>query len=161
AGLVFLPVMADASWKPQGRENPSLRILGLLAVTIGLPFFLFSSTSLLGLVSYPFVIEPVLTMENQVLLWSIGFGLFVATCAGAAVYSLYLNGAPVAAKSLAAPAADDPPTAGRMAMWLFLAALGSVILLATTNHITRDIASIPFLWVLPLSLYLLSFVLCF
>ena len=188
AGLVFLPVMADASWKPQGGENPSLRILGLLAATIGLPFFLLSSTgplvqawfarlfverrvyrlfalsnlaSLLGLVSYPFVIEPVLTMENQVLLWSIGFGLFVATCAGAAVYSLYLNGAPVAAKSLAAAAADEPPTAGRMAMWLFLAALGSVMLLATTNHITRDIASIPFLWVLPLTLYLLTFVLCF
>ena len=195
--LVFLPVMADSAWKPLGDENPSLRIIGLLLVTIGLPFFLLSSTgpliqswfaqsfvkrrvyrlfalsnlaSLLGLVSYPFAIEPWITMEHQVWIWSTGYAVFVIACAGAAIYGLY--GAAGAVATNARPIPDEaaldialpdeaPPSLGRMATWVLLSALGSLLLLATTNHITRDIASIPFLWILPLSLYLLTFVLCF
>jgi hypothetical protein len=191
--LVFLPVMADASWKPTGDENPSLRIIGLLFATIGLPFFLLSSTgplvqawfarhfaerrvyrlyalsnlaSLVGLVAYPFAIEPWISMEHQVLIWSVGYGLFVVCCAGAALYSLHGKTDEIAAPSAvpqtsAVMIVEDAPSIGRMATWVLLAALGSVLLLATTNHITRDIASIPFLWILPLSLYLLTFVLCF
>lgn len=193
ASLVFLPVMADAAWKPLGDENPSLRIIGLLLVTIGLPFFLLSSTgpmvqswfahsfvrrrvyrlfalsnlaSLLGLVSYPFAIEPWITMEYQVWIWSAGYAVFAIACASAALYGLY--GGTAAVEPAAGPQPDEgissveaPPSLGRMATWVLLSALGSLLLLATTNHITRDIASIPFLWVLPLSLYLLTFVLCF
>jgi hypothetical protein len=187
--LAFLPIMADPSWKPMGGEEPTLRILGLLAATIGLPFFLLSSTgpliqswyaklfaerrvyrlfalsnlaSLAGLVCYPFVIEPVLTMDQQVWIWSGLFGLFVLFCGASAYSSLRLSiEAPGTTGLPLPPPTEDPPTAGRMGMWLLLSALGSVMLLATTNHITRDIASIPFLWILPLSLYLLTFVLCF
>lgn len=194
ASLVFLPVMADPAWKPLGDENPSWRIIGLLAVTIGLPFFLLSSTgpmvqswfarsfaerkvyrlfalsnlaSLLGLVSYPFAIEPWITMQHQVWIWSAGYAVFAIACASAAFYGLYgANGAaePVTAQpppdeAIVSP--EGPPSLRRMATWGLLAALGSLLLLATTNHITRDIASIPFLWILPLSLYLLTFVLCF
>lgn len=193
ASLIFLPVMADAAWKPLGDENPSLRIIGLLLVTIGLPFFLLSSTgpmvqswfaqsfirrrvyrlfalsnlaSLLGLVSYPFAIEPWITMEYQVWIWSVGYAVFAIACASAALYGLY--GGTAAAEPVAGPqpeeqisSAEAPPSLGRMATWVLLSALGSLLLLATTNHITRDIASIPFLWVLPLSLYLLTFILCF
>ena len=187
--LLFLPVMADASWKPVGDENPSLRIIGLLVATIGLPFFLLSSTgpliqawfahgfterrvyrlyalsnlaSLIGLVCYPFAIEPWVTMEHQVLIWSIGYGVFVASCVGAAVYSFSTLSRVDAADVLTEPkAGEEAPEPGRMATWGLLAALGSLLLLGTTNQITRDIASIPFLWILPLSLYLLTFVLCF
>jgi len=194
ASLVFLPVMADSAWKPTGEENPSLQIIGLLLATIGLPFFLLSSTgpmvqawfarsfaerrvyrlfalsnlaSLLGLVAYPFAIEPWITMEVQVWIWSAGYVLFVLSCAGAAFYSLYgavvENPAlPQAVRPVETDEANEAaPSLGRMARWGLLAALGSLLLLATTNHITRDIASIPLLWILPLSLYLLTFVLCF
>ncbi len=190
--LVFLPVMANPAWKPLGDENPSWQIIGLLLVTIGLPFFLLSSTgpmvqswfaqsfakgrvyrlfalsnlaSLLGLVSYPFAIEPWITMQHQVWIWSAGYAVFAVACASAALYGLYGAGAtaepvtPQRDEVILSP--EAPPTIGRMATWVLLAALGSLLLLATTNHITRDIASIPFLWILPLSLYLLTFVLCF
>ena len=190
--LVFLPVVASPAWKPLGDENPSFQILGLLVATIGLPFFLLSSTgpmvqswfarrfaerrvyrlfalsnlaSLFGLVSYPFAIEPWITMDLQVWIWSGGYLVFAAACIGSALYGLY--GVPVepvgAAERMVASAATDEQAPGiaRMTTWLLLSALGSLLLLATTNHITRDIASIPFLWVLPLSLYLLTFVLCF
>lgn len=187
ASLAFLPVMADVGWKPQGTENPSLRIIGLLLATIGLPFFLLSSTgplvqawfartfvekrvyrlfalsnlaSLLGLVAYPFAIEPWITMEQQVLVWSTGYAIYAISCAGAAYFSLAAD-IPAAAAKNDEPMVDAPPSIGRMALWVSLAALGSLLLLATTNHITRDIASIPFLWIVPLSLYLLTFVLCF
>jgi SAM-dependent methyltransferase len=196
--LVFLPVMADSAWKPLGDENPSLRIIGLLLVTIGLPFFLLSSTgplvqswfarsfaerrvyrlfalsnlaSLLGLVSYPFAIEPWITMQHQVWIWSAGYAVYVISCTGAALFGLYgRTGTTETGAARAQPdrpdpafalAPEAPPSLGRMATWVMLSALGSLLLLATTNHITRDIASIPFLWVLPLSLYLLTFVLCF
>ena len=192
--LIFLPVVADSTWKPTGAENPSVQIIFLLLATIGLPFFLLSATgpmvqswfarsfaerrvyrlfalsnlaSLLGLVSYPFAIEPWITMQHQVWIWSAGYALFVVACAGAALYGLY--GAPEAPATAALPAQADEagaqndlaPSVARMASWVLLSALGSLLLLATTNHITRDIASIPFLWILPLSLYLLTFVLCF
>ncbi len=187
ASLAFLPVMADVAWKPLGTENPSVRIIGLLLATIGLPFFLLSSTgplvqawfarafvekrvyrlfalsnlaSLLGLIAYPFAIEPWITMEQQVLVWSTGYAIYAISCAGAAYFSL-AGGAPETVAKIDEPSADAPPSIGRMVLWVLLAALGSLLLLATTNHITRDIASIPFLWIVPLSLYLLTFVLCF
>jgi hypothetical protein len=114
---------------------------------------------MLALLAYPFAVERVLTIRQQAITWSAGFALFALACAGTALAGLcepHADAAPAAA-----PPNEPPPTLGRMMTWLVLAALGSVLLLATTNHLTRDVASIPFLWVVPLSLYLLSFVLCF
>ena len=184
ASLVSLPIVAGAAWKPVGDEEPTWRILGLLAATIGLPYFLLSTTgplvqawfarafplatvyrlfalsnlaSLIALVSYPFAIEPWISTLGQAYAWSAGYATFVLLCGVTALYSLR-NHAPVAA---AAP--DDAPRPGwrDYATWLALPAMGSWMLLAVTNHITQNIASIPFLWLLPLTLYLLSFIVCF
>ena len=190
ASLAVLPIVADASWKPAGDEDPGVRILGLLLATIGLPYFLLATTgplvqawfartfpsgtvyrlfalsnlaSMLALISYPFAFEPWITTATQAYGWTTGYALFVLLCGASALYSLRNAGAPAAA-SIAAPAvqSDAPaPGAGDLALWLALSAMGSWLLLAITNHITQNIASIPFLWLAPLTLYLLTFILCF
>ena len=187
--LASLPIIASAAWKPAGDEEPAWRILGLLTATIGLPYFLLSTTgplvqawftrsfpagtvyrlfalsnlaSLLALVSYPFVLEPWVSTLRQSVGWSIAYGVFVLLCAGAAVYSLrtHSTGSPAAA-TIAALNEGPRPMPREFALWLLLSAMGSFMLLAVTNHITHDVASVPFLWILPLTIYLLTFILCF
>ncbi|MDM0074912.1 fused MFS/spermidine synthase [Variovorax sp. J2P1-59] len=191
ASLAFLPIVTSARWKPTGSEDPTLWILGLLLGTIGLPYFLLSTTgplvqswvartpwgaqvyryfslsnfaSLASLLSYPVLIEPRSTLVQQAWGWSLAYGVFVLLCAATTLY---------VARHWAAPArgAGELPSGtvtkaarpglGDHLMWLALPALGSWLLLAITNHITQNVAAIPFLWVLPLSVYLLSFVLTF
>ncbi|MCC7484608.1 MAG: fused MFS/spermidine synthase [Burkholderiales bacterium] len=187
--LASLPIIAGSGWKPAGDEDPTWRILGLLTVTIGLPYFLLSTTgplvqawfartfptgtvyrlfalsnfgSLLALIAYPFAVEPWISAGEQSWGWSAGYVLFVALCAGSAVLSVRGRpAAPHTAGAGTAPAPEPGPTRGDYAMWLILSAMGSFMLLAVTNHITHDVASVPFLWILPLTLYLLSFILCF
>jgi hypothetical protein len=187
--LVSLPIVPDVVWKPAGDEDPVTRILGLLAATIGLPYFLLSTTgplvqawfarsfptgtvyrlfalsnfaSLAALVAYPPLIEPWTPTRTQSLAWSAGYVVFVALCAFAGLFSLrsvaHAHGAP---DCEAAQAPAPPPKARQYAIWLLLSAMGSYMLLAVTNHITQNIASVPFLWILPLILYLLTFILCF
>ncbi len=123
--------------------------------------------SLLALVSYPFVVEPALALPQQVWVWSGVYVLFVLACGWCAV-RLAL-GRPAAAEALpghkAAPSEPLPATTrpnwADVLMWLGLAAGPSAMLLAATNLMCQEIAVVPFLWVLPLSLYLLSFVICF
>ena len=184
--LLVLPITPDVAWKPQGEENPSWRILGLLTLTIGLPYFILSTTSpllqawfarrfhivpyrlfalsnlasLLALLAYPVAVEPWVTTYIQSIAWSVCYALFVALCAYAAISS-------ARAESLAAVApvaetvAEPPPRPLRQLTWLMLAAMASFLLLAFTNHICQNVASLPFLWILPLSLYLATFILCF
>ncbi len=182
--LAGLPIVAAAAWKPTGAEDPGLRILGLLVVTVGLPYFLLSTTSplvqawyarrfdspyrlfalsnlasLAALLCYPVLVEPFIPTRLQAVSWSWGYALFAALCAATAVYSLR-----AAAGARQAPVRLDPgppPGPGTRAQWVLLPALASFLLLAVTNHLTQNVASIPFLWVLPLSLYLLTFILCF
>jgi SAM-dependent methyltransferase len=188
--LLVLPITPDASWKPLGDENPSGRILGLLAFTIGLPYFLLSTTSpllqayfarriqhaapyrlfalsnlasLLALLAYPVAIEPWVSTLTQSVAWSLGYALFALVCAAAAIASARrevaaAGGAP--RQGEAAPA-QAPPSGAQQLTWLALAGLASFLLLAVTNHICQNIASLPFLWILPLSLYLGTFILCF
>ena len=186
--LLALPIIPDASWIPTGDEDPTYRILGLLGLTIGLPYFLLSTTgplvqawfvrshasdsvyrlfalsnfaSLLALISYPFAVEPWITTRHQSLGWSTGYVLFVIVCISAGIYSLRAHtAAPV---NPAAQIRDDgaPPAPSHYLLWLLLSAMGSFMLLAVTNHITHDVASVPFLWLLPLTLYLVTFILCF
>ena len=187
--LVSLPIIPDAVWKPAGDEDPVLRILGLLAATIGLPYFLLSTTgplvqawfarsfpigtvyrlfalsnfaSLLALIAYPPLIEPWTPTRTQSLVWSFGYVLFVALCAGAGFFSL--RAAPATAGTADGTGGDAtsaPPSARDYIVWLLLAAMGSYMLLAVTNHITQNVASVPFLWILPLILYLITFIFCF
>ncbi|MBL8510443.1 MAG: hypothetical protein JNM52_02250, partial [Betaproteobacteria bacterium] len=186
ATLVLLPIIPDATWKPQGDESPSLRILLLLAATIGLPYFLLSTTSpliqawfarrypgvspyrlfalsntasMLALLGYPFLLEPWISTRSQAVSWSVGFGLFALLIAAAAWVGLKYQ--PVAANFTANGDAPPAPSTADKLIWVALSALGSMLLLAISNHLTQNISSMPLLWVVPLALYLLTFILCF
>ncbi|MBL8471137.1 MAG: fused MFS/spermidine synthase [Rhodocyclaceae bacterium] len=190
ASLVFLPIVPAAAWKPQGAEDPMLRILGLLAGTIGLPYLLLSTTgplvqswvartlahthvyrlfslsnlaSMLALLAYPFLIEPRAALALQANGWSAVYAAFTAFCAFSGFYFMRHAHAlgPAAHLKQHSPETDWDPAPGDYLMWLALSAMGSWLLLAMTNHITQNIAAIPLLWLLPLTLYLLTFVLCF
>jgi SAM-dependent methyltransferase len=179
-----LPIYPNTSWKPMGGEEPTLRILGLLAVTVGLPYFLLSTTgpllqawyarrfqgsmpyrlyalsnagSMFALLSYPVLFEPVFTTHQQAWMWSAAYGVFVVLCGVTALRS----GNAAAAEVVAEPEAVERPSARQYLMWLLLPAVASLLLLAITNHLSQNVAAIPFLWVLPLSIYLLTFILCF
>lgn len=191
ASLATLPIIPDADWKP-GVEGgaPTLLILGLLGATIGVPYFLLSTTSplvqawfwqcfrhavpyrlfalsnfasLLALLSYPVLVEPFLPLAVQSWSWSIAYLVFAILCAATALVST--RGPQAAAAPAASPAAaartEPPPSISDRLVWIALSAMGSCLLLAITNHLTQNIASIPFLWVVPLSLYLITFILCF
>ena len=183
--LLLLPVIPNPAWRPTGADNPSFRILGLLAVTIGLPYFLLSTTSpllqawyarshkgatpyrlfalsnfasLLALLSYPPLVEPNLTTRVQGLAWSAAYAAFVVLCAATAWRARGFQALEPA------PQAQDSgarPPLRRMLFWMSLAACASILLLAVTTFLTQDIAAIPFLWILPLSVYLISFIVCF
>lgn len=187
--LASLPIVPDASWKPDADDDPSFRILGLLMVTIGLPYFLLSTTgplvqawfartfpagtvyrlfalsnfaSLLALLSYPFAVEPWITTRHQSYVWTAGYVFFVLLCVASAIYSLRSQNQFAPAKASVDAVNDGPaPRFRDYTLWLLFSAMGSFMLLAVTNHITHDVASVPFLWILPLTLYLVTFILCF
>jgi SAM-dependent methyltransferase len=191
ASCALLPIVPGAQWKPLGTENPSLLILGLLAATIGLPYFLLSTTSplvqvwfaksypgrspyrlfalsnlasMLALLGYPFALEPWVATRVQSYGWSAAYVAFALLTAVSGWFSLRPARvtAPVASASDNDPPSREPaPTFGRQLLWATLAATGSFLLLAVSNHITQNIASIPLLWIAPLSIYLLTFILCF
>jgi hypothetical protein len=180
--VIALPILPKNSFKPAGPEDPAWHIFIVLAATVGLPYLALSSTSpllqawysrsrknaapyrfyalsnlgsMLALLSYPVLVEPKLTSLHQAWGWSVAFGAVAAVCL---VLALRLPGG-VAGRSCFSPA--EKPTWKTQTLWVALAACGSALLLAITNHISQNIASVPFLWVIPLSLYLLSFILCF
>ena len=184
AGIVTLPVMPQNSWKPLGSEDPAVRILLLLLVTIGLPYFLLTATSpllqawyvrtrqsgapyrfyalsnagsLVALLSYPVLIEPFFSRSHQGWGWSAAFVLFALLCGALA---LILGSRPRVDAQSPSVASPHPPWTTQL-LWVALAACASILLLAVTNHISQNIAAVPFLWILPLSLYLLSLILCF
>jgi hypothetical protein len=185
--LAALPIIPGASWKTATAGNPSLRILALLAATVGAPYFLLSSTSpllqawyarhhrggipyrlfalsnaasMLALLSYPLLVEPNLPTRMQAIAWSVGYVIFAGLCALTAWRSSQEPAVAVDG-SAAVEEPGAPPAFGDRFLWLMLSACASVLLLAVTTHLTQDIAAIPFLWILPLSVYLLSFIVCF
>ncbi len=189
AGLCFLPIIPDAAWKPSPDNAQVGRILLLLAATIGVPFLALAATaplmqvwfsmthpgrspyrlyalsnagSVAALLLYPFAVEPLLTRQTQSWLWSGGMCLFAAVCAGCAL-RLPRPAAPVPGRAPdeAGPVPDGGDNGGGFGAWLGLSACGSVMLLATTSEISQDVAVTPYLWVLPLGIYLITFILCF
>jgi SAM-dependent methyltransferase len=191
ASLVFLPVWPSQAWKPTGAEEPILRILGLLALSVGLPYFLLSTTSpliqawysrkyqsslpyrlfalsnlasLLGLLAYPFFLEPNITLRQQSICWSVIYSVFMAFCIISALASSKST-APETSWETEESRSDElecrPPGVLEQVLWLLLACCASTLLLSVTNHLTQNVASIPFLWILPLSIYLLTFILTF
>jgi hypothetical protein len=170
--------------------GPALSILTLLGATIGLQYFLLSATSplvqawfwrrfhhaapyrlfalsnlasLLALLSYPVAVEPVLTLVRQSISWSAAYAIFVILCAATAISTLRHAPLHAAEREQASAAGDGlpAPSVRDRLLWVVLAAMSSCLLLGVTNHLTQNIPSIPFLWVVPLSLYLITFILCF
>jgi hypothetical protein len=183
ASLATLPVLPSPTWKPSEAGDPTFRIILLLGATIGLPYLILSSTSpllqawyvrrsgsaapyrlfalsnlgsLLALVSYPALVEPAMAVRAQAWSWSAGFVVFAALCFGAAWISRR-GGTVEEAES----PADTRPPASSLVLWVGLAAAASILLVAITNHLSQNVAPIPLLWVAPLTLYLLTFILCF
>ena len=184
------PIGPGAGWRPQPGANPTWTISEFLICAIGLPFFLLSATSplmqhwfvqaaskgspyrlyalsnagsLLGLLSYPFLVEPHLGLVVQGWAWAAGYGLFLV-CYYFSARSAVRATTPAALKQTSSPdlRRREAPAGWRLRLlWIGLAACASVLLLATTNLICQSIAVSPFLWVLQLSLYLLSFIICF
>lgn len=179
--LPLAPTTTD--WIPRGAANPTWPLLWLLAQAVGIPYLLLSSTSplmqhwfsiqadgrspyrlyalsnagsLLALISYPILVEPRLTLAQQDTLWSVTYAAFAAACAGCALCFAWR-----------APRRRPPIETGlrrpprQMGTWMLYAACGSALLMSTTNQMCQEVAAVPFLWVLPLSLYLLSFIICF
>ena len=132
-------------------------------------YALSNAASMAALICYPPLIELTTTNYWQSVGWSTGYALFAVMALATGWRSLRardMQAAPVGAGGNAAPTTERatveaPPSTGRQLLWLMLAAAGSMLLLATTTHITQNVASIPFLWVLPLSIYLLTFIFCF
>jgi hypothetical protein len=192
---LLLPILPSPSWKPTAAGDPTLRIVLLLAATIGLPYFLLSSTSpllqvwyvrrtgnqvpyrlfalsnfgsMLALLSFPFLVEPNLPTTLQAYSWSALYLAFALLCAYAAWASQEQAVAPglvaetAAAAPVTAPVVEKPaPTLEEKVLWVSLAACASALLVSITNHMSANVAPIPLLWVLPLALYLLSFILSF
>ncbi|WP_414662144.1 spermidine synthase [Horticoccus sp. 23ND18S-11] len=191
--LALLPITPSESWKAHVGGDPNVRILLLLMATIGLPYFVLSSTgplmqqwfsqtnpgvspyrlyalsnvgSLLALLSYPIYFEVKFPRHTQAAMWSGGLALFVVFCGYCAFRVWRHVQAPVAPTTAPdaaspAPAEETKVSAIDKILWVALPAFASVLLLATTNKLSQEVAVIPFLWVLPLSLYLLTFIICF
>jgi hypothetical protein len=182
AALATLPIAPSDTWKPAGDEEPVSRILLLLGASVGLPYFLLAATSpllqawfararpgenpyrlfavsnlasLIALVGYPFVVEPFLGGVQQVSAWSWLFGAFALLCAAVAWIT------PRATIQAASAHEASPVAKSPYLLWLALSATGSVLLLAVTNHLTQNVASVPLLWLAPLTLYLASFIITF
>lgn len=180
------PITPDASWKPNEVASPILDIFKLLVVSVGLPYFILAANgplmqawfsrifpdksyarlyslsnlgSLLGLLAYPALIEPQLTLRAQGWMWSIGFALF-------GLFAVWIAWRSRLVSPLSRVKVDSVPSGRRLssallALWIVLSATASLFLLSVTNQISQEVAVIPFLWILPLTIYLLSFILTF
>ena len=181
------PITPNISWRPDSVNNPILHVIRILAMAVGIPFFLLATNStlmqswfirdypnknpyrfyalsnfgsLLALISYPFLVEPNLILQLQAKLWSGGYVIFALLAAFGAAKSFTRKPA-VVPKADAYTENPPTPTLFVRILWVLLPACASLLLLAITNHVTQEIAAIPFLWILPLTIYLLSFILTF
>ena len=185
-GAMFLPLSIAQGWGMPTPGREELFLLGLFAVSIGFPFFALSANgpllqawfarsghpdaknpyflyaasnigSLLALFAYPIIAEPLSNLSSQVQLWRYGYYLLIALIAvcGALVFTRSDD------DELRATTAEAAPDIRRMTHWVALAFVPSALMVAATTHITTDVAAAPFLWVLPLSLYLITFILVF
>ena len=183
--LALLPIAPNDLWKPSGAEEPITRILLVLTATVGLPYLLLASTSpllqawfsrarpgvdpyrlfavsnfasLLALIGYPLLVEPFLGSREQVVWWSALFAFFAILCS---VLSWFVSSSNDQREEIKAEEDILPLRRADYLLWLALSATGSVMLLAVTNHVTQNVAAIPLLWLAPLTLYLLTFILAF
>lgn len=182
------PLTPGAAWKPPDSNYPVTRILLVLAASVGLPYFVLSASgpllqawtsaqpsgqrvyrlyalsnlgSVLGLAGYPVVLEPLLAVRAQAFVWSAGYAMFVA---GTVAIGLRLNRDATGASRGRRPEPAQPHAklqAHDVLLWIALAACATLLLVAVTTEMTQNVAPVPLLWVVPLALYLLSFIICF
>jgi hypothetical protein len=186
AAVFALPISIAAGWDRPPETGQALWLIGLFTASIGLPFFALAANSpllqawfartdhpeaqdpyflyaasnigsFLALVSYPTVIEPFVRLGDQVRFWSIGFCLLIVLLAACGILLWRSPATAAPARS----AADAPPTWKDAAFWVALAAVPAGLLVAVTAHISTDVGAAPLLWVVPLALYLLTFVIAF
>lgn len=185
AGLLTLPILPNARWQPAPGHDPTWNLFAALATSVGLPYLLLSSTSpllqswyartsenalpyryfalsnagsLVALFSYPIWIEPRLTGHRQAWTWSIAFAVFAVLCSATAWSA---RRAPARARAIPVDDSRDGSTRESVVFWIGLAACPSTLLLVVTNLLTQNIAPMPLLWVVPLGIYLLTFIFCF
>jgi hypothetical protein len=184
------PITPASNWKPHGAHHPVIQIVILLSISVGLPYFVLSTTgpllqawyrrwhegsspyrlyalsnlgSFLSLLAFPVLFEPRLTLNSQARLWSFAYLLFAISC----IFCAWQGVAVSPEKKLSndsgstESAGSVPPGKRSYLLWISLSACASILFLATTNQICQDIGVVPLLWILPLGIYLLSFVICF
>lgn len=183
--LMTLPITPSQRWIPTDPSKPILRILTLLTVSVGLPYLILSSTgpllqawfgrvqpgvspyrlyalsniaSLLALVSYPFYFEPTFTRITQVRMWSISLVGFAILCGATAIRVVR---SPIQLRPVSKQEKTEKHTRGEIALWILLPMCASSMFLSVTNKLCEDIAAVPLLWILPLAIYLLTFIITF
>ena len=192
--ILLLPIYPSETWANTAIDaHPAWNVLLILSQSVGVQFFLLSSTapltqvwwqrvsrqspywlyavsnggSLLALLSYPFLLEPALGMKWQAFAWAIvftGVATLIITCVTSLIYSKSNSSASTNDESSLADESsttDEPPSWTAYLAWIGLSSCGSILLLAMTNHFSQNVAVVPFLWVMPLAVYLLSFILTF
>ena len=186
--MAFFVIPLD-SLKPSGTEDPTLRILTLLTLCVGLPYAVLSTTgpliqawfsraypglspyrlfslsnmgSLIALGSFPFLFEPFMELKTMGRFWMIGFWVFAGLCATCGMSMLGLPQNESGSKeSSEVNAGGSSPLWWQRLAWVGMSGLSSLMFIATTNHVCHDIATVPFLWIIPLALYLVTFIICF
>jgi hypothetical protein len=184
------PITPGSSWKPNGVGHPVIQIVTLLSVSVGLPFLVLSSTgpllqawywrvyggaspyrlyslsnlgSFLSLLAFPALLEPALTLKSQGWLWALAYLVFAVSCAYNALRGVKGSRQEIGPQDVAPTEEADGfrPSKGNYFLWGSFSACASILFLATTNQICQDIGVVPLLWIVPLGIYLLSFVICF
>lgn len=194
AAALVLPVAIPEGWVPPVDRTPVPSLLGLLLLTVGAPFFIVSSTapllqtwfsrtrdraasdpyflyaasnlgSVIALLAYPFVVEPLWSLHQQSSGWSWGYGAFLAAVAACAAVAIRWHNADSRVAGATGPDAHEAGTIpihwSRRLRWLALALVPSSLMLGVTMFLSTDVATVPLLWIAPLTLYLLSFVIGF
>jgi hypothetical protein len=190
AALLVLPLGVPESWIPPTESSPVPWLLLLLLVSVGLPFFVVSSTapllqswladtdhpdgrdpyflyrasnigSVIGLLSYPLLVERALTLDEQSWMWTAGYSLLATLLTASAIVMWRSRRARPESTAAAETEPRQRVGIGRRARWVALAFVPSSLMLGGTSAMTTNLAPIPLLWVLPLSLYLVSFILVF
>ena len=185
--LACLPVAPSSAWRPPPGAGPTWPLILLLCRTVGSPFFVLAGSgpllqawlgrtagrspyrlfalsnlgSLLALLLYPSVVEPLLTRKAQSLAWSTGFGIYALFCSMISLRAWRGSAADSPEELNGRDMTNSRPPAAHRTLWILLPCCASGLLLAITNALCQDVAVVPFLWVLPLTLYLLSFVVAF
>lgn len=189
ASIMAIFVIPLDSLKPQGTEDPTIRILLLLTLCVGLPYAVLSTTgpliqawfsraypgrspyrlfslsnmgSLIALGSFPFVFEPFMELKSMGRFWMIGFWVFAGLCAACGLSMLRITHRELESRDASTDHVEgNLPLLWQRLSWVGLSGLSSLMFIATTNHVCHDIATVPFLWIIPLALYLLTFIICF